>query len=282
MPSAKLIGLSTLLAPDGWIRAGVLKGTVTLVGVDRHGIPISRKVRAGQRETAARVTFVGTAAAFGAFSSESRLISSNGTVFSTAEIAEGGRIRETSFETHTELPEAAGRADPLVTLWPTLVDNAAAVGESSIALRRRDIEWPPAVKSSFLVEETFGSHRYCIVKKGMFVSCFSRDWVSTLLALGRLWLFAAEDERLELERAAYPFGLWYISALKAKGMHYRLRYDSLQHSSYMFIQEASTPIPPIERGACAFFAPGAASATELEWEDRSWSPISSGFLIAPG
>jgi hypothetical protein len=133
-----------------------------------------------------------------------------------------------------------------------------------------------------LAEAVFGGCSYCILGKDSFAGSFRRDWASTLLSLGRQWLFAGEGARLELERAAYPFGLWYVSALKARGLHYRLRYDSLQHSSYMFIEDAPNRILPIERGACAFFAPSVGAATELEWEDRSWNPISSGFLVAPG
>lgn len=282
MPCARLVSLSTVLAPEGWVVAGALASTVTLLGVDRHGIPVSRKVRAAQGEASGRVTFVGTAAAFGAFSFDTRLISSDGKVLSTGEIAEGGRIREISFETYTELSGDAGRGDPPVTLWSTVAAAAAEAGDSSIALRRRDGEWRPSDKSKFPVEAVFGGHCYCILDKRTFASSFRRDWASTLLSLGRQWLFAGDDGRLELERAAYPFGLWYVSALKAKGRHYRLRYDSLQHSSYMFIEEALTSTLPVERGACAFFTTTAGSATELEWEDRSWNPISSGFLLAPG
>jgi hypothetical protein len=100
------------------------------------------------------------------------------------------------------------------------------------------------------------------------------------MTLGRAWCFNGEEERLELERDHYLFGLWYLAALLEQGRPWRLRYDSLQHTCYMFVDESGSAALPVERGTCAFFSTQSDPGTAITWNDGSWNPIVSGFLLA--
>jgi hypothetical protein len=244
---------------------------------------VSREVRAIGLGQSALCAFLGTSAAFGAFDASTRLVTADGSGPTVADIIEAGRIRDFSFETHTTLPRIARIGDSVAALWSTLAASAAAVGPSSVALRRRDDLWKPDGETAFLKEASFGNQKYCIVDKAGFATELSSDWPSSLVRLARLWSFDSQEKRLELERRAYPIGLWYVSASRATGLSCRLRYDSQQHTAVIFVEDVETELLPTQPGATAFFAPAAMTQViELAWDDRSWNPLSSGFIVAAG
>jgi hypothetical protein len=277
MPSASLSGSSTLLTPLGWFLACELPTDTAALGADRHGLLVARQVRLTRAATKGRCAFVGTESAFGCFSCDTRLIAGDGAVHDISELIEERQIRDVSFETHVEFPGDPAAVDPVRSIWSTLCEHSPVSSPVAVALKRRDAGWAPSTPATFLVERSFGGQAYCVVHKDAFAGHARHDWAAGLLELGEWWLFVGGDDmHLDVERSSFLFALWYGAALRAKGRSARFRYDSLQ---------LEKPGLPLERGRTAFLAPAlgaGASTVQVEWEDRSWTPLSSGFLVAAG
>jgi hypothetical protein len=282
VPTADVAGSSAVLTPCGWRAAGLLPGASTIVGVDRRGLLTEQLVHAAADGESARLVFVGTASTLGAFCPRTRLVVADGAAVTCEDLVENGDVQDKSFETHVDLPEWAPGNDAASALWSSLRTAAAASSdEAGIVLRRRDSEWDDGKRHGFPEERQYGNYRYCVVGRRALSGQFDRDWSATVLALGRRWLYFHGERRLECERGAYSFGLWLLSALRATGTGYRVRYDSLQHTAYMFIEEGAD-VNPVVRGACAFMTPSSAPTVRLSWEGGSWNPIVAGFLVAAG
>jgi hypothetical protein len=71
--------------------------------------------------------------------------------------------------------------------------------------------------------------------------------------------------------------MWLVTSLQATGDGYRLDYDALQHTCSINVRLDSN-VGQIE-GLRTAFAAGIAGRSTVEWSDRTWNPISSGFIL---
>lgn len=79
------------------------------------------------------------------------------------------------------------------------------------------------------------------------------------------------------ERTAYRLAMWLAMSLQATGESYCLDYDALQHTSAINVRLDSN-VGQIEVLRTAFSA-GITGFSSIEWSDRTWNPISSGFIL---
>lgn len=281
MPFAAVAADSILFARSGRMPAGALKSSHEVLGVDRHGQPVFRGVTTERSAESRRCGCLGTGTTFGIFADVSRILLADGTVRSVLEIVESGTIADHRFEHHLEVSESVTSRLVANSVWTELVTMSAVHDSSCVALRCRaqDIEKRLTSRRG-MVAANAGSHAYCIVKKDAFTSAASVDWSGTIDELVNCWCYSPEDDRVEIERGLTNVIAWYLAANALRSMAYTISYDSLQHSSYVFVMKTDASSGLIEKGRSAFLVPESASIIQLKWDERSWNPVCSGFLLA--
>jgi hypothetical protein len=85
--------------------------------------------------------------------------------------------------------------------------------------------------------------------------------------------------REEIDRGASWLAALYLTSRVQLHQWYRLAYDSLQHTSYVFLSDLAAKPPPVAKGACAFFGSLKKRVLTVSWEEKTWSPQIAGFLI---
>jgi hypothetical protein len=127
-----------------------------------------------------------------------------------------------------------------------------------------------------------GAHRYCVVAKAALMAAVTLDWSAAIDDLVTFWCYSSSDNRVEIERGMPHVIAWYLAASVFRSSSYVLTYDSLQHSSYVFVTKVSAPLDLIQAGKTVFLSSEQAPSVRLSWEDRSWNPVTSGFLLTGG
>lgn len=283
MPLARISEQSALLAPGGWTSAARLVGQFEIVGLDRAGQPVTRTVQIAKVDSRSNIAFLGTSAAFGAFSMQSRLHLADGSPIDVTELVQAGCIADYRFEvfrsagTRTAAPEAAD------SIWIALRQAAALHDSDTIVLRstaannsncKEDVRptWAKIIRS----EEC----AYIILKKKPFTLAFQQHHDQVLGTIGSLCLRGAEDSGWQAERELHLVICWLADALRQSGIQTEFAYDTLQHTCFVYLSPAGVGPPPIGPGRCAFATATVADDLSLAWQDASWTPTVSGFLLS--
>jgi hypothetical protein len=120
-----------------------------------------------------------------------------------------------------------------------------------------------------------GSPYFALEKSGFKSSLQSKG--ITELADFAITALQNGDGVIEVERPCYPLLLWVILGLRRAGQEFRLIYDSIQHSKLLGITlEAGGG--GVEQVRTAFVGEPSRAA-RVSWTDRSWNPVSSGFVV---
>jgi hypothetical protein len=250
--------------------------------VDRHGAFVETTVHLKRTEAQSRLAYVGTGAAFAALVADTRLIANDGKKWIVKDLIECGDVSSIYFETPVRVPDVIQPKPSVDDLWRCLSEAAAVRNSESIALRCRDPLVVIGTKSGFLRKIETGGQAFAIVNKHELTTALGANWGETITVLTTAWLRNADDGRMEIERSAYYLALWFAAALTASGSGYSFQFDTLQHSSYVFVTTAHDVPRPLQRGACAFFTPYHTRAVSLTWGDPSHTPITGGLLLAAG
>ena len=281
MPSCTLIDESVVLTTAGWAAILRLSSPAEVFGVDRCGKITARTVVVESADQTCPAAYVGTAACFGTFSPKTHLTTRDGKRWQVGRVVEEGNIVELGFEGVGRFPDSCAPALFADAVWHSLVGAAVTSSESGLRLRCRYNDSIPAETVPFLKPVKIGRNSYADIDQSTFRAACGGDWAGSTIAIGKLWLHEIEQDAGELEREFFLFGLWYCAALLSKNRGYRLQYDCLQHSSFVFIASADAPPAPVERGACAFLTPESRRGMRLTWPDASWNPLSAGFILGP-
>lgn len=279
MASVTLIRDSVLYCQAGWLFAGALDGSINLLGIDRHGRPTFESVMAKQTRHSSRITYVGTASAFGAFSPDSRILQSNGISRTAGQIVETGDIADLTFESYAPAAERVQTNAIIDMLWQELASVAASYNGSSLFVRCREHPSIMARAWQGVAIHDSGRHSYCTIDRDRFALDLEANWSECVDELVRGWCYVAEADRIELERQLVGTVAWLLTARCVESKAYSLAYDSLQHSAYVMVTSAAPSGARIMRGKTAFFVPSEAKTMQLHWADASWHPIASGFLL---
>lgn len=258
-----------------------VSGSVICLGIDRHGRASLNTVRLTHAGVT-NVGFVGSTNSCGAFSPSTGITLSDGSTAYVSALISEGKVGRVSFEHYLEC-----ESEMLCTkdvLEDILHCTSAYSDETKFVFRYRDQDL--AVPESRLPTKAASKVQlvdgvwYSVLQWPSVISSLAKGGRSVILELGRTWLNSGEG-RIEVETDAYPFVLCYLSALIGCHREYRLYYDSLQYTSIISIHENDRyGSGPVARGRCAFLLPFKAQEFVVEWDDPSWAPICSGFLLS--
>ncbi len=277
MPCAILSSKSTLLTAHGWCKA---ESQAEVLGVDRHGKVVSASVDIAALPAPARVGFLASKDSFGYFSAKTRLVDSTGAARLVSSLVESGDVGNVRFETITEIGDIAPSDDSASALWISFGNFAAVKNPTTAILRCRTPNKKLADNVElFLSVRRFGQHYYSILSREAFVAALCRDWSHTSDALAAKWLSTPEGT-LEFHRDQFLFALWVLSSRKRRKQGVSLQFEARQYTTRIFMAPAAAPTLSGGAGASCFYLAGEESALEIRWSDRSWNPISSGFLLA--
>lgn len=279
MPSTSIPEESVLFTPYGWRITKNLPPKCQILFINRHGRFVETTVQLLRTEKQSRLAYIGTGAAIAALVADTRLLANDGKKWMVKDLIERD-VSSVYFETPVRIPDVVQPKPSVDDLWQCLSEAAAVRNSESIALHCRDPLFVISTKFNFLRKKETGGQTFAIVTKQELAKALDKNWGETITTLTTAWLRNADDGRIEVERSAYYLALWFSTALIASGSGYSFQFDTLQHSSYIFVTTASDAPRPLQRGACAFFTPHGTCAVSLSWGDRSLTPITGGFLLA--
>lgn len=263
MPSTKLTTHSTLLTSCGWIETS-RAGAVAAIGVDRHGQLSNCVVEITPTNEVAREHFLGTRSAFGVFHGETVVIDAAGERRLVKSICGSEDVQALKWESCVSAGDLMRLESGMNELWDAFSAIALSGNHEVMMIK------------SFLTSSA-GKKRFVELSR----SQLERDYLASGysgIAKSIKSLLGTEADVISVDRYAYRLILWLATSRQAMGEAYRLEYDSIQHTSAVKV-DLDAKVGQVEALRTAFLAgPGHGSA--ITWSERSWSPISSGFILA--
>jgi hypothetical protein len=262
MPLAVLTSHSTLLTASGWVDTSVPR-VIAAIGVDRHGRLSISDVEVSISGESIAECFLGTRAAFGAFHADTVLIDATGGRRSVASMCEAEEIQGIKCESCVHGADLMHPQSGFDRLWDAL-SAAALVGNRETLV----------VKSS--ADGLGGKDRLIHLSRLQLEREFATSgFVGASKRLASL--LQTTDGMASVDRRAYQLALWLATCRKASGEGYRFEFDSIQHSCTVNV-ELDAYVGLVEPLRTAFSA-GVTNPAIIKWTDRSWSPVSSGFIL---
>jgi hypothetical protein len=278
MPCAKLSVESSVLFADGWGPVGKCTGIAKLWGADRHG---KWSIGSVQLAPAAeeRPVYLGTEGGFGVLTASSRITLRDGSAVTAGWIPKQSQIGETWFEMPGEAPETAMSGNAWVVV-SALRGCAALERGQAFALRRY---WPSGQRLGGILPGIVqgvrcGGSEYCVFTPETMERFIAKDWADALTEIVR-HCFTSEEGYQVFDRGNAPLIAWYLSALCARRVSYRLSYDALQNTRWVYVDSAADPLPPIARGGCACIGAVNKPTVQVTWTAASWSPVTGSFFL---
>jgi hypothetical protein len=192
-------------------------------------------------------------------------------------VAQAETLDGFSFENVNELADEIDNASASKLIWDELVRASFVRSDESLILKAK--REACAVPAAFSWMEGLGKRRakYVRLARGTTLDAAGRD-VHSVLKATLDTCFGDKEKQLEVERESYPLLIWLALGLRGRQVQYRLSFDSIQHT-HLLKMDLGKSSTGTERARTSFSA-GWAKLTKMNWADKQWSPISSGFLIA--
>lgn len=223
----------------------------------------ARGVSVSPSDTAVKEHFIGTRAAFGAFHGGTVVIDSTGgrrTVSSLCDMEDPWSLTWESCVHGGDLMRLESGVDQL---WEAFATLALSGNADAMVVRR-------------FQEGLAGKHRFARIVRSDLKDRLTTTGAACAAAQIKS-LFLTDPELVCVERASYRLAMWLVTSLQASGDGYRLDYDALQHTSSINVR-LDLNVGQMECLRTAFIA-GIAARSTIEWSDRTWNPISSGFIL---
>ncbi len=236
------------------------------------------------------VAFIGSEKAFGQFHPESLLIDSDGVSHRASEIVEENLIGKCRFENAVHVDGIAIGRDALDGLW-TELENAAILANGShlilpakgqkadgVEVRSMHLYEPDEPASQEFV------HRFVQFEENELKSTPSKKVGVTISGMIEILFEETEDGVRAFDRPDYLWCLWQLLlSEESTGHSGNLRYDSLQHTSRVYLTSDKVRLSSgFSKGGTAFYKAQPDVEYEIRWEESSWNPISSGFILSSG
>jgi hypothetical protein len=262
MPLAVLTTHSTLLTPSGWTETSTAS-VIAAIGVDRHGQLSIRDVEISISGEAAAEQFLGTRAAFGAFHPETVVVDAGGGRRSVASICEAEEILALKWESCVHGGDLMRLQSGMDQLWDAFGATALAGNGDTLVIK--------SCRDGFVDKERFVRLSRSQLEQDCIAFGFSgaSKWITSLLR--------TEVDLVSADRRVYRLALWLATCRKAIGEGYRFAFDSIQHTCGVKV-ELAADVGQVEPRRTAFSA-GITKRSTISWIDRSWSPVSSGFIL---
>lgn len=288
MPRQKLVDSSTLLNQHGWLKLRGSACEYNAVGVDRSGQLTNRVVTARLIGDTNLFAFVGSKSAFGVFHSDTRLVDADGEVRTVDEIVLENMIGTLHFENVTTIENLVLRKREALNLWSELRKVAVVEDEEHIVLLAGGLQdrfkrdWCKVFSPAPLAYADARQPAYLGVRKAKFLETITANPNEVLQELITSMFQTTQEGAIVVERDDFIWCLWMLLFTdQQKAAELELTFDSLQHSTTVSIAPKTSKSSRIlSRGATAFFRNQDVGIFEISWDDPSWSPISSGFILS--
>jgi hypothetical protein len=212
---------------------------------------------------AAEEHFIGTRAAFGAFHADTVIIDSAGVQRSVSSLCKMEAPWSLTWESCVHGGDLMRLESGMDQLWDAFATLALVGSEDAIVVRR-------------FQDGLVGKKRFARMARSDLEGRLPVSGVAGLATLIKSLLLTNPDLACA-DRTAYRLAMWLVTSLQATGNSYRLDYDALQHTCTVNIRLDSS-VGQIESLRTAFVA-GVACRSTVDWSDRMWNPISSGFIL---
>lgn len=282
MPSAAVSDQTALLTSAGWTYAGSLDGSAMIVGIDRRGRPCLQEV---QLELGApeAIAFLGSRGALGWLSASTNVLDSTGHARNLKSVVLESSIGNLHFEHFTRLSDQLGLPSNPSLVVSSLTAGAPFHVDGRFALRSRS--GPSQARNAAIPTRALRpvdcAHvRYLLIDVDGILAEISADWARAVSTIAHTWLYNEEDDQHGLTVSHSLFGIWCVSAYEALGRHLELRFDTLQYTSSCYFSVAEGSRNPVQRGMCAYLGESR-PAIQISWSSPGWTPVASGFLLAP-
>lgn len=265
-----------LRANGGWRTAGGLSPLEELLGVDRHGEIVSRVVRTSFGRASLPSCFLGARHAIARLPASTRIWASGSQAVGADRLSGSGTDGSLRAETPTlEKVDKLGSAsieDLLMCIVGMSVESSA--DRASLRARGKRLRLPPYLTT--LDERLLILDCACLRAE-----LRTKAWPVHLMRLAEALWWLDDESRFELPREAQVLLLTLLEAHGRERGPSRLVFDSRQHSVQVGLCADSGGHLPFEALACSFRSEASTPCVALQWDERSWSPIAGGFLIAP-
>lgn len=278
MPSAQITSESLIMRERGWATATAQGGTRCVFGTDRHGKIVAKEIIVEPLGSSEMAVFLGTEACFGMFAAETTLVNKAGQCLTARALAESDELAESWFENVVAFPFSASEAD-LALFSSALMTLAPFATESRIA--RRCTSRKTALStclSRFCSLHKVSNDLFLIAdRKGLEGAKLQKLEIVTQLA--SVICMPPEDDGLTFEACDAALAAWYCSALATNEEHYKVSYDSLQHSLFAKVQKTKERQSPFKNARCGYLEQHPREKVRILWDESSWLPIVNGFLV---
>jgi hypothetical protein len=279
MPYAPITNESLLMGQLGWACAGTQPKSPAVLGADRHGKIVARNICIKSLGFADAAVFLGTESSFGVFAAETPLVDRAGRCLTAQALAESNDLADVWFENVMAFSAGTPRAD-LALFAAALMKLAPFVAARRFARRctSRDAGISDPLLKKFCKLHKVSNEVFLIVDNGLFETTIGQEW-DLIIHLVVAICGVTEDESLSFEVGDDALAAWFCSALATKREHYKVGYDSLQHSLFAKVQRTKERQSPFKNARCGYLERRPCECLKIDWEDPSWSPIVNGFLI---
>lgn len=279
MPSVEVLETSAVATKQGWRCAGALERVSDVLVLDRFGALVAAPILVEISGAQQPACFLGSRSAFGPFVGSSLVHEYDGTLCQMSDLVDSGEVRERRYE--ATLSSAARAFEQVVAdgLWAAIESIAALEVNSDVVVRCVDTsaQAPMGIRTAIR-----SGIRYVVLARHDLNERMKGEWSAFTLELGRVLFRREEEDRLEIPICAGVFGLWYATAMCAAGRGFRFGYDSIQHSSYVFVHDDNDPSASAGgvAGLTAFRRPSRARVVTLIWSEPTWNPVVNGFIMS--
>jgi hypothetical protein len=273
MPSSSLVELSLVyFRDDGWGHV-YSRNSAFIYGVDRSGQVVVRQVSFERGGTIQRQVFVGTSKSCGFFAPSCKVIDACGASVAMAEIVEGGRIGELTFEQVLSVP--IGRLMDERTLCDALAGEAAMADGRKVVVRIRSTEGDNHPAVGLRIPGPEGRHYWVLNRQQVTRSLSARP---DPLIESLTTVFRSNQSEWQVSRAASPCAMLASAAFERSGSAMVLEFDALQHTAVVTIRTETVDPGPLGVGRTAQYVAQRSDVIAISWEDASWHPLVNGLV----
>jgi hypothetical protein len=278
MPCAQIISESLIMRERGWEMAATRDKSRCVFGTNRHGKIVAKEIAVGSSGPSEMAVFLGTEACFGIFAAETVLVNKAGQCRTARALAESNELAESWFENVVAFPFSANEAD-LSLFASGLATLAPFATESRFARRCTNREAALSARLSRFCRLHKVSNDLFLITDRRGLEGAKVPKLDIITQLASVICSSHTEDDLTFEADDVALAAWYCSALAANREHYKISYDSLQHSLFAEVKKTKERQSPFKNARCGYLVRRPREKVRIAWEDPSWSPIVNGFLV---
>ena len=287
MPRQSLTGNSSLLTPHGWLSLNHMANSESVVGVDRAGRLSEGSIQVAPASVLDKVAYIGSNEAFGQFHPTSVLIDSDGRSRTALEIVEDNLIGEWQFENVLSYEPCRPTDATIANLWTDLQKCSVLASDDRLVVPARGGSNSVSARFPLIADNRLRNPEaptlsYALVEKEVLRNAMMESWPDTVAEIVATLFEKTDEGPVAIDRGMSLLCLWqqlaqaYLGAREAQ-----LEYDSLQHTTAIFMNfERVRPASGFSKGGTAFLRNQREQSYRIAWDDPSWCPVSSGFILA--